>query len=50
MQQTSAKGVQDKIWLDREGDPLGIMPEIEILPYYPMVYPQTRIHLGKLDE
>ena len=30
-----------------EGDPLGIMQEIEIWPYYEMVYIKTRIHPGE---
>ena len=30
MQQTSAKGVQDLVWLDEKGDPLRIVQEIEL--------------------
>ena len=45
MQQTYKKGVQDHIWLGKKCDLLGIVQEIEILPYYQMVYAQTRVHL-----
>ena len=38
--QTCAKKVQDETWLD---GPLRIVQEIEIWPYYQMVYAQTRI-------
>ena len=40
---TRTKWVQDKALLDGKGDPLGIVQEIEIWPYYQMVYAQTRI-------
>ena len=34
MQQISTKGVQDYALLGVKGDPLGIVQEIEIQPYY----------------
>ena len=37
MQQTSTKRVQDLTWLGGKGDPLVIVQEIEILPYYTIV-------------
>ena len=49
MQQISAKRVWDQTRLDVEGDPLGIVQEIEILPYEKMVYAQTRIYLREWD-
>ena len=45
--QTSAKNVQHKTRLGREGDRLEIMQEIEIRPYYKIVCAQTRICLGE---
>ena len=38
MHEISAKKVQDKTRLRGEGDLLGIVQEIEIWPYYKMVY------------
>ena len=32
-QQIGAKGIQDKAWMGRKGDPLGIVQEIEFWPY-----------------
>ncbi len=42
MLQTSAEGIQDKIWLGGEGDPLGIVQVIEIWPSEQMVSAQIR--------
>ena len=47
MQKTSTKRVQDETWLGGKDDPLWIMQEILIWPYYQMV--ETRIHLGERD-
>ena len=47
MQKTSTKRVQDYIWQGGEGDPLGIVQEIEISPFYQIVYTQTRIRSGE---
>ena len=41
MQQTSAKRLQNKAQLGGKGDLLGILQEIEIGPYYQMVYTQS---------
>ena len=38
MQQTTAKGLQDKARLSGKGNRLDIMQEIEIKPDYQMVY------------
>ena len=43
MSETSAKWLQDYTWLVGEGDPLGIVQDIESWPFYQMIYAQTRI-------
>ena len=48
-QQTSTKGIQDKVWPGGKGDPLRIVREIQIWPYYQMVYTPTRICLSEWD-
>ena len=48
MQQTSTKWLQNETWVGEESDPLGIVQEIEIWPYYQMVYAQTRNFPGEL--
>ena len=49
MKQTDAKSSirLDKIWWG--GDPLGIVQETEIWPYYQILYKQTRIYPGDWD-
>ena len=49
MQQTTKKGVQDKVYLGGKGDPLRIVQKIEISPYYRMVFGQTRMHPRQRD-
>ena len=49
MKQTDAKGLQDNAWLGGKDDPLEIVQEIKIWPYYQMVYAQNRIGPRKLD-
>ena len=44
IQQSSAKEKQDEAWQGGKGDSLGIVQEIDIWPYYQMVYAQTRTH------
>ena len=44
MQQTGTKGIQKRARPGGEGDPLGIVQEIKIWPYYQMVYTENRIH------
>ena len=41
----SEKGVWDEKLLGEEGDPLGVVQENEIWPYYQIVYEQARICL-----
>ena len=49
MQQTSAQRIEEETRLNGEGDPLGIIQEIKIWPYYQMVYTQTRIRSREWD-
>ena len=49
MQQTSSGGFKEQIWLGGEADPLGIVQEIEIWPYFQKIYVKTRIRFGKWD-
>ena len=44
MQQISRKGVSGETQLGGKDNPFGIDQEIEIWPYYEMVYAQTRIN------
>ena len=39
--------LKDQTWLGGQGNPLGIVQEIEIWPYEQMVYAQHRICLGE---
>ena len=43
MQQICSEGIQEQVWLDEKGDPLGIVQEIRIKPYWQMVNAQARI-------
>ena len=49
MLQTGTKEVQDLAWLSGKSNPMEIMQEIKIRPYYQMVYTQTRIYSRKWD-
>ena len=49
IQNTISKAVQDKAWLSRKGDLLGIVQEVKIWPFYQIVYAQTRIRLIEWD-
>ena len=49
MQQIIAKRVQDNTRLGGEGNPLGILQEIEIWSNKQMVYVQSRIRYGEWD-
>ena len=40
---TNTKRVQDKAWVSKKGNPLGIKQEIDTWLYYQMVYAKTRI-------
>ena len=43
MQQISTERIQDLAWSGKQGDPLGIVQEVEVWPYEQMVYAQHRI-------
>ena len=43
MQQISTEREEDFARLDRQGDPLRIVQEIEVWPYEQMIYAQPRI-------
>ena len=43
MQQTSQKEIQNLAWRGGKSNPLATLQEIEIWPYYKVVYTQTRI-------
>ena len=47
MQQISTERLKDLAQLDGQGDPLGIVHEIEVWPYKKMVYAQPRICPGE---
>ena len=49
MQQTDTKGEQDKTRLGGKGDPQKIVQEVEIWPYYPMIYARTRMRPREWD-
>ena len=49
MQWTSRKGIQDETWLDEKGDPLRIVQEIKIRPYWQIVYAQAIICSRQCD-
>ena len=48
MQLIGIQGVQGKVRLDREEDPLGIVQEVKIWAYWQMVFPQAKIPFIKL--
>ena len=49
MQPNGTKGIQEYAWLGGIGNPLGIVKDIRIWPYWQLVYPQARICLRKWD-
>ena len=49
MQQIGPQRVQDLTGLGGESNSLGIVQEIEVWPYYLMVYAQTRFRVEEWD-
>ena len=49
MLQSYTQGIWEKVWLGKKGDPLVIGQEIQIQPYFQMVFVQTRIYPRKCD-